>query len=350
MTHQPRKGRNPSNKQRAANRAPSLGAATHSTSPRIGHSSGRPVVRLSLPWFRSWIGGSLVNLIVAALVALIVGGAIYWLLQIRSLAVGARALGASILLAGVVGIALFWLLQRAMIAHTIGEFEQELRKRLDQDNPELLLSASVRELRGPVDVLNQLLSATHQRIRLATAIQRVFTAKAQLADLDDLTGLYNKKFLQEYLDDEVSRTLIVKDSLSAIMIDVDHFKHYNDTNGHQAGDEVLRTIARLLRDQTRALDINVRYGGEEFLVILPRTSLERATRSAERIRRAVEQCDFANTKSQPQGRLTISLGVASLPRHAQDGQELIAKADAALYAAKTAGRNAVRTADELKAA
>jgi diguanylate cyclase (GGDEF)-like protein len=194
--------------------------------------------------------------------------------------------------------------------------------------------------------LNDLLTNAQQRITLLSAIETASRIEAAEVNRDKLTGLYNRRFLDSYLDEEVNRTKALRDEMSVIMADVDHFKHYNDTNGHQMGDKVLQAVASLIESNVRALDRCVRYGGEEFLILLPRTTLERAYRTAERIRQAIEIYEFPARESQPEGRVTMSLGVASLPRHAQDGQELVHRADEALYAAKQAGRNRVLSAEE----
>ena len=194
--------------------------------------------------------------------------------------------------------------------------------------------------------LNDLLTNAQQRITQLSAIETASRMEAAEVNRDKLTGLYNRRFLDSYLDEEVNRTKALRDEMSVIMADVDHFKHYNDTNGHPMGDKVLQAVASLIESNVRALDRCVRYGGEEFLVLLPRTTQERAYRTAERIRAAIEDYEFPARENQPEGRVTISMGVASLPRHAQDGQELVLRADEALYAAKQAGRNRVLGAEE----
>jgi diguanylate cyclase (GGDEF)-like protein len=139
----------------------------------------------------------------------------------------------------------------------------------------------------------------------------------------------------------------LKDELSAIMLDVDHFKHYNDTNGHPEGDRVLARMADILRDSVREQDVCCRYGGEEFLIVLPNTGRERALTIAERIRQAIERAPFPFEETQPMGRITASLGVASFPVHAPTAEELIQCADQALYLAKHQGRNRTCTYDEV---
>jgi diguanylate cyclase (GGDEF)-like protein len=170
-------------------------------------------------------------------------------------------------------------------------------------------------------------------------------AKAQhLADTDGLTQLYNKRKFKELLDIEASRISRYKDighMLSFIMFDIDHFKSYNDQHGHPAGDEVLRRIGEMLRENTRQIDIPARYGGEEFVVIVPHVNKQGALRLAERIRHLVEKEKFPGEETQPGGNLTISGGVASYPEDSDDVDFVLEAADKALYVAKRGGRNRV---------
>jgi diguanylate cyclase (GGDEF)-like protein len=155
----------------------------------------------------------------------------------------------------------------------------------------------------------------------------------QLADVDPLSGLSNRRRLTADLEAGAEAPL------AAIMIDVDHFKHFNDTNGHAAGDEALRRVASLLADNVRPGDVVYRYGGEEFCVLLPGTSLEDAVVVAERVRTAVEAADIPGGQRQPAGRVTVSVGVARCEPGGHD--RVIDDADAALYRAKHGGRNRV---------
>jgi diguanylate cyclase (GGDEF)-like protein len=124
-----------------------------------------------------------------------------------------------------------------------------------------------------------------------------------------------------------------------VFFDVDHFKNYNDTLGHPAGDVALKTVAGILKSSIRKSDIAVRYGGEEFCVILPEGDMKSAFNFAERLRNQIESHHFEKEEVQPSGKLTISLGVASFPKNADSSKQLIDKADAALYNAKGSGRN-----------
>jgi len=168
-----------------------------------------------------------------------------------------------------------------------------------------------------------------------------------LAEYDSLTGLYNRHYFQTVLPLQLAHVANLKDNLSLIMLDVDHFKHYNDTNGHLEGDRVLAQVAELLRKNVREQDICCRYGGEEFLVALPNAAGEKALVIAERVRQAIEQAPFDFEERQPEGRLTASLGVAICPVHASGADQLIECADQAMYLAKRRGRNRTCTYDEV---
>jgi diguanylate cyclase (GGDEF)-like protein len=158
---------------------------------------------------------------------------------------------------------------------------------------------------------------------------------------DELTGLYNRRFLNNVLQQQLAEAKRYDHPFSLIMFDIDRFKRYNDINGHIAGDRALAEVASILSTTARAVDYLIRYGGEEFLVILPRVGGQEAMVAAERHCRAVEQHYFAGEERLPSGKLTISAGVACYPQNAQDAMDLLHRADMALYAAKHRGRNQV---------
>ncbi len=162
-----------------------------------------------------------------------------------------------------------------------------------------------------------------------------------LTMVDRLTGLHNYGYFIERLEEERNRADRFGSRLSLIMIDIDHFKPYNDEFGHQKGNNLLKKVANIITRQVRAIDIVSRYGGEEFAVLLPNTSRE-AVEIAERIRRAVETAKFEGGKGEPFVKRTISAGVATYPTDATNEIELIDRADQALYVAKNEGRNIVR--------
>ena len=170
------------------------------------------------------------------------------------------------------------------------------------------------------------------------ALEQALAALREEALTDPLTGLYNRRYLWEFLRREWVRAKRRAQPLTVMMVDLDHFKRVNDTFGHQAGDYVLVAVAGLLRNQIRSSDIVCRYGGEEFALVLPDASQERVQQRAEAIRSAIRQLDLRH-QGVPLGRITASLGIALFPNHAVDPDTLVAAADAALYTAKSAGRD-----------
>jgi diguanylate cyclase (GGDEF)-like protein/PAS domain S-box-containing protein len=157
---------------------------------------------------------------------------------------------------------------------------------------------------------------------------------------DVTTGLFNRRYLEETLDREVAGAERDGSSLCVIMLDLDHFKRVNDSYGHKAGDKALEAFGLLLRQRTRQMDVACRFGGEEFVVIMPNAELEMGRARAEELRLALESLEIASD-GQPL-RLTVSAGVACFPAHGRGAEALLAAADAALYAAKAAGRNNVQ--------
>jgi diguanylate cyclase (GGDEF)-like protein len=157
---------------------------------------------------------------------------------------------------------------------------------------------------------------------------------------DSLTGLFNRRYLEETLERELRRAARKGQPLAVVMLDVDHFKRVNDTFGHDAGDAVLRSLAATLRAAVRGSDIICRYGGEEFIAMLPEAGLETALQRAEALRAAVARTEVSDGR-QKIGPVTLSLGVAAYPEHGETPAALIARADEALYAAKREGRNRV---------
>ena len=168
----------------------------------------------------------------------------------------------------------------------------------------------------------------------------------QNAITDRLTSLYNYGYFREQLDRTLEQCLEASDTLSLLMFDIDHFKNFNDVNGHELGNVALVGVASLCMDNSRQAgdrmpDLVARYGGEEFMILLRGVTPERAREVAERVRVRVESESFPGGENQPFGKVTISIGVACFPIHAQTGDELINKADEALYEAKRGGRNRV---------
>lgn len=163
----------------------------------------------------------------------------------------------------------------------------------------------------------------------------------QLAITDGLTGLFNYRYFRSQLDHELERARRHNLELSLIMLDIDFFKNYNDTNGHPAGDVVLKEIADAVQENVRKIDIPCRYGGEEFILILPDTGKPAAVVVAEKIRELIERMPFKNQEKQPNGQLTISVGVATFPEDGKTSDSLIERVDENLYQAKQTGRNKV---------
>lgn len=157
--------------------------------------------------------------------------------------------------------------------------------------------------------------------------------------IDHLTGLKNYGYFIDRLTEERERADKEDTELSLIMVDIDYFKDFNDRFGHQRGNELLEKAARIITSNVRSSDIVCRYGGEEFAIILPKTSIEKAYEIAERIRKAFENETFFGSKAYPRVRKTISCGISSYPTQAKDEFELIDMADRALYFAKEHGRN-----------
>jgi len=178
--------------------------------------------------------------------------------------------------------------------------------------------------------------AGHASAALANAHR--YEAVLERAQRDSLTGLSNHGHMWSTLKIEVERADRHGRALSLVMIDIDHFKAFNDRFGHPAGDEALCVLARVLEANSRSHDVVARYGGEEFAVILPETDVEGSLRYADKMRRAVEAARFEPGACQ---RLSISVGVATTGANASTAQELVEQADARLYRAKRAGRNCV---------
>ncbi|HZE73484.1 MAG TPA: diguanylate cyclase [Pyrinomonadaceae bacterium] len=158
----------------------------------------------------------------------------------------------------------------------------------------------------------------------------------ELAFTDHLTGLANRRRFERQLDREVARTLRYGHAFSLLMIDIDHFKLVNDTHGHEAGDQTLNRLGRVLQEGTRGIDLAARVGGEEFAIILTETDFTGAMEVAERLRSAVKSMEIPSV-----GSVSASFGVAECPSGAKTVRELIALADAALYRAKREGRDRV---------
>ena len=169
---------------------------------------------------------------------------------------------------------------------------------------------------------------------------RDFEYQYRLATIDGLTELYNHRYFQEALTNQVEIAKRYNQVFSLIMIDIDYFKKFNDTYGHQAGDAVLKQVANILKNNSRTTDFVCRYGGEELCIILPNTSAEEALFNARRINKAIENMEIELNNSE-KGKVTISVGVATFPDNADSAENLVKHADKSLYYAKEHGRNQV---------
>jgi len=161
----------------------------------------------------------------------------------------------------------------------------------------------------------------------------------ELSICDGLTGLYNQMHFFALLDLETKKSQRHNLSYSLILFDVDFFKNYNDHNGHLHGSQTLKKIGAIMKNKFRTTDLLAKYGGDEFVVILPQTEKVGAYLAAERLRESVEKQIFPGAETQPQKKLTISIGLACYPEHGQNAEQIVNRADKALYFAKESGRN-----------
>ena len=197
----------------------------------------------------------------------------------------------------------------------------------------------------PVD-RNELLARTTTQVRrkrLQDRLQESYRRSLSLALTDELTGLYNRRYLFAHLDELIGR--VQQDGISAavLVFDIDHFKLVNDSYGHPAGDYVLRELAARAMNSVRSVDLVARLGGEEFVVVMPETDLSIATAVAERLRAAVAREPFLLREIGERLSVTISVGVTAARNGGDDRDRMLKRADDALYAAKTRGRNCVVT-------
>jgi diguanylate cyclase (GGDEF)-like protein/PAS domain S-box-containing protein len=189
-------------------------------------------------------------------------------------------------------------------------------------------------------------SAVAERISLVLANLRVREVLRNQSIRDPLTGLFNRRFMEESLEREVRRAARNKEGVALLMLDLDHFKLFNDTFGHQAGDVLLRGFGDFLSQGTRGQDVACRYGGEEFLIVLSGASIDAACKRAELLREDLKQLTVRHA-GQVLGRVTVSIGVSAFPGHGATVEELVRAADKALYRAKEEGRDRVVVADPM---
>jgi diguanylate cyclase (GGDEF)-like protein/PAS domain S-box-containing protein len=250
-----------------------------------------------------------------------------------------------------------WALRRGRVHWVEDSSLGLLCKHLPHPSPEGYLCVP---MMAQSEALGVLYLSQPANLRLTEAKQRLAVAMAEhiamaLSNLklhetlrsqsirDPLTGLFNRRFMEESLALELRRATRNQRPLGVIMLDLDRFKHFNDTYGHDAGDTLLRELGTLLQANIRGEDIACRYGGEEFTLILPEGSAEVIQQRAEAVREAIKRLDVLH-RGQPLGRIAASLGVAIFPEHGRTGEALLQAADAALYQSKAAGGDFVTTA------
>lgn len=213
---------------------------------------------------------------------------------------------------------------------------------LDLDEMLVVYCADARHIDALDDDDRMVLSAVSSELVVAVENSRLYQLTKRLSVTDELTDLYNYRFLQQRLDDEIGRARRYSKTLSLLMLDIDSFKAINDTYGHLVGDAVLADLGHVLKVNVREVDIVARYGGEEFSVVLPETDAAGAFIVAEKIREAVSLHRFSDADGEGTVRVTVSIGLANFPAHADDKESLLKAADDAVYQAKTLGRDRVR--------
>jgi len=206
-------------------------------------------------------------------------------------------------------------------------------------------------LKGLIGCGTKLFGSNYDRadMQMLSILVNIFTVSISNAQMyedmknmsftDPMTGLHNYRYFENRLREEINRSHRSKTNVSLIMADIDFFKIYNDTLGHQAGDDALRMVADVLRSTARADDIVCRYGGEEFIIILPGTTKDSIKPLGERLRKKVEGYKFYKEHIQPTRNITISLGASCYPEDGDTFEDLVRKADIALYRSKESGRN-----------
>jgi diguanylate cyclase (GGDEF)-like protein len=190
----------------------------------------------------------------------------------------------------------------------------------------------------------QLITALANHAAIAFENRLLYQKLEKEAITDGLTGVFNYRFLISSLGTEIKRCQRFRQTFSFVMLDVDNLKEFNDRLGHLSGSEALRAIARIMKQETREIDLVSKYGGDEFAIILPRTDLDGAVVVTRRILRSVEEYAFDGNQK---GLLTCSAGVSYFPHDGQTAREVIASADKALYHAKRTGKNSVVTTNDL---
>lgn len=221
-----------------------------------------------------------------------------------------------------------------------------LLPRVENDAPAGILQATFDQ---PLDSAGvELLRELTQTLSVAVRNARTFEATQRLTFTDDLTALYNSRFMALYLDQELKRCRRTRSSLSLLFMDLDGFKNVNDTHGHLAGSRTLFEVGAVLEQAVRDADVLIRYGGDEFVILFPETPLDGGLVIAEKIRELIGATKFLESQN-IEARVSASIGIAAYPETADDVRGLISSADRAMYRAKTLGKNRVVVATPLTA-
>ena len=199
---------------------------------------------------------------------------------------------------------------------------------------------------NPEAIAQRLGTTVAGQIALSLASLRLRDTLRDQSVRDPLTGLFNRRFMEESLEREMQRSVRKNHPVSVLFADLDNFKRFNDTFGHDAGDHVLKTVADLFRKSVRVDDVVCRYGGEEFSFILPESSSENAVIRANELRETTKQMGM-DYQNRDLGAVTLSIGVATFPEHGETAEEVLKTADKCLYAAKSEGRDRVSVATRL---
>ena len=208
-----------------------------------------------------------------------------------------------------------------------------------EDKPALGVSAP-EEIQEQQAILSRRAFAVAERVSLALANLRLREMLRNQSIRDPLTGLYNRRYLEESLNREIQRASRAGRNVSLVMLDLDHFKHFNDTFGHQAGDALLKEVGSSIKARVRAGDLACRYGGEEFSIIIAEVDVDGAYKCVESIRDVIKHLSL-HYRGQTLGAITVSAGIASFPAHGNNPDDLIHAADKALYKAKKEGRDRI---------
>lgn len=199
---------------------------------------------------------------------------------------------------------------------------------IQSDKKDFFTDSMIAEIKVYIDSITPVIS----NLRLLESLNN-------MASVDTLTKVYNRRYLEKYLEEQIEISKENNLHLSVIMLDIDFFKRFNDTYGHDAGDYVLMHFADTLKFNVRESDVVSRYGGEEFVVVLPGTDLHGAYSVAEKLRKKVEDMSLTAISNEAPPKITCSLGISSYPLHGNNIDKLIQSADKALYKAKNSGRN-----------